>query len=149
LSRRQTDPQIVEILGRNWLVNTLLDAGIEVARPERDKGIDLIAYASDAEVFRVVPIQVKAASDRAFSVDQKYSRFANLLIVYIWNLQAEAETEAYAMTYQEVAEVVRQVGWGWNGQGRYSTSNPSKYLTGLLQPFRMTPAKWQERIRGS
>jgi len=38
------DPQLVELAGRNWLTSQLLQAGLEVARPERDRGIDLIAY---------------------------------------------------------------------------------------------------------
>ena len=102
-------------MGRNWLVNTLFACGIEVARPERDKGIDLLAYSIDSDLFRAVPIQVKAASERAFSVDSKYDRFANLLIVYVWHLQSQIATEAYAMTYLEVVEVVKQMDWAWNG----------------------------------
>jgi hypothetical protein len=41
-SRR--DPQFVEILGRHYLITELMRAGIEVAEPVRDRGIDLIAY---------------------------------------------------------------------------------------------------------
>ncbi len=39
------NPQIVELIGRNWLVNELLQANLEVALPMRDRGIDLIAFA--------------------------------------------------------------------------------------------------------
>jgi hypothetical protein len=38
------DTQLTELIGRNWLVNELLRAGLEVATPLRDRGIDLIAY---------------------------------------------------------------------------------------------------------
>jgi hypothetical protein len=38
------EPQIVEILGRNRLIDELLRAGLEVATPERDRGIDLLVY---------------------------------------------------------------------------------------------------------
>jgi len=34
----------VEIAGRNWLVARLLIRGIEVATPDIDRGIDLIAF---------------------------------------------------------------------------------------------------------
>jgi hypothetical protein len=37
--------QIVDLIGRNWLVNELLQANLEVALPLRDRGIDLIAFA--------------------------------------------------------------------------------------------------------
>ena len=40
------DSQAVELLGRNRLVSDLLQAGLEVALPVRDRGIDLIAYAN-------------------------------------------------------------------------------------------------------
>jgi hypothetical protein len=38
------DTQIVEILGKNFLINQLLLAGVEVAIPVRDAGIDLVVY---------------------------------------------------------------------------------------------------------
>jgi len=38
------DSQTVEIIGRNYLVSRLVSDGLEVARPERDRGVDLIAY---------------------------------------------------------------------------------------------------------
>jgi len=37
------DTQTIEILGRNRLVTELISAGIEVALPLRDHGVDLIA----------------------------------------------------------------------------------------------------------
>lgn len=49
----------IEILGRNRLVDELLVAGLEVALPLRDRGIDLIAYVDLAAVasrFAAVPI---------------------------------------------------------------------------------------------
>ena len=39
------DPQQVEIIGRNWLVGELVRAGLEVADPVRDNGVDLLASA--------------------------------------------------------------------------------------------------------
>ena len=44
MSPIQLDSQQVEILGRNLIKASLIEAGIEVATPERDNGIDLIAY---------------------------------------------------------------------------------------------------------
>lgn len=37
------DSQSVEIIGRNFLVSQLVADGLEVTRPERDRGVDLIA----------------------------------------------------------------------------------------------------------
>jgi hypothetical protein len=41
--KKKFDAQFVELAGRNWLVSQLIQGGIEVARPERDCGVDLIA----------------------------------------------------------------------------------------------------------
>jgi hypothetical protein len=34
----------VEIVGTAWLVSQFVADGLEVARPERDRGVDLVAY---------------------------------------------------------------------------------------------------------
>lgn len=71
------DTQAIEILGRNRSVDELLLAGLEVALPLRGRGIDLIAYVDLVAVasrFASVPIQMKAASSRAFFVDAKYEK---------------------------------------------------------------------------
>lgn len=80
------DSQVLEILGRNQLIGELLRAGLEVSLPIRDRGIDLIAYAdlnSDVQKFPARPIQMKAASNRSFGLDQKYAKFPDLLIAYV------------------------------------------------------------------
>jgi predicted methyltransferase MtxX (methanogen marker protein 4) len=50
--------QQIEIMGRNRLVNELIAAGIAVAVPLRDRGIDVIAYgdrdqgSADSHLYR-------------------------------------------------------------------------------------------------
>ena len=59
------DTQVVEVLGRNRLIEILLRDCVEVAIPMRDKGIDLVAYfcvGARSSRFVAVPIQMKAAS---------------------------------------------------------------------------------------
>jgi len=73
-----TDTQLTEIFGRNRLINDLLRSGVEVATPARDRGVDLIAYLDiDEQIgrFVAVPIQIKTATQRSFSIDRKYSKF--------------------------------------------------------------------------
>ena len=50
------DTQSIEILGRNRLINELIGAGIEVAQPLRDRGIDLIAYLDRNKKARSSPL---------------------------------------------------------------------------------------------
>jgi hypothetical protein len=146
------DTQTIELLGRNRLIDELLLAGIEVALPQRDRGVDLIAYVDLSNVvsaFAAVPIQMKAASTRAFSVDAKYARISNLVLAYVWGLQAPEHTQTFALTYQEAVDVATDLGWtatqSW-AQGNYSTSAPSKRLCQLLEPYRMSSSAWRKKI---
>lgn len=146
------DTQCVEILGQNLLTEQLIRGGLEVAKPTRDRGVDLIAYIEqNGEVNRFVarPIQIKAASQRGFSIDQKYERIIDLLITYIWHVDSEEETRIYAMSYAEAVDIADQLGWtqteSW-AKGCYSTTSPSKRVEELMNPFLMTAEKWHGRL---
>ena len=64
------DPQQVELHGTNWLISELVEAGLEVATPVRDKGVDLLACVPDYSWTQ--PLQVKTSRDRCITVQQKY-----------------------------------------------------------------------------
>lgn len=144
-----TDSQVVEILGRAHLEVLFYKAGIEVAKPSRDKGVDLIAYTLNP--FKAVPIQIKAASAKSFSVDKKYARFPGLLMAYIWNLQGEKGTEVdvYLLTFEEALDVASDLGWtktkSWD-KGSYSTSAPSKEIMKKLSRFKAKGPNLRERF---
>ena len=143
-----TDSQVVELLGRSHLIGELLRAGLEVAVPARDRGVDLIAYADlsdQVSMFFARPIQMKAASNRVFGINQKYKRVRELLLVYVWHLQTSEPIEAFALSYEEAVEVGRKMGYtrtaSWRS-GAYTTTRPSARLRVLLEPFRMDPTRW-------
>jgi len=146
------DTQTIEIMGRNRLVNELLVAGLEVAIPLRDRGIDLIAYvdlAAKVSQFAAVPIQMKAASTQAFSLDIKYAKISNLVIAYVWGLHTPEHALSFALTYSEAVDIATSMKWtttaSWE-KGSYSTSKPSKKLLELLAPFKMSPEAWRKKI---
>jgi len=59
------DTQVVEIIGRQRMIAELLQDGLEVAMPIRDRGVDLIAYADlnqQLTRFAARPIQMKAST---------------------------------------------------------------------------------------
>lgn len=90
-SKGVRDTQIIEIRGRHRLVDEILQPGLEVALPIRDRGIDLIVYADLSEhvqIFVARPIQMKASSERSFGLYRKYARFPDLIIAYLWHLAA-------------------------------------------------------------
>lgn len=85
------DTQLTEIFGRNRLINDLLLSGVEVATPVRDRGVDLIAYVDLYEQigrFAAVPIQIKAATQRSFTIDRKYERFGPSVCVRLGSREA-------------------------------------------------------------
>lgn len=144
------DTQTVELLGRNRLVEQLLEAGLEVALPLRDHGIDLIAYADRCEPsFVACPIQMKAATLKSFGIDRKYEKFPNLIHAFVWGVGAVEEVETYALTHKEAVAVGHAMGYtctaSWKA-GLYTTSNPSRKLVKLLQQYRMTPPRWLQLV---
>lgn len=143
------DAQQVELVGTSWLIAQLVADGLEVARPERDHGIDLIAYLDDGK-FRAVPIRLKAATGRGFELMRKYERLGpRLLLVFAWNIRNPSKTSGYALTYQEALKVAKESGWtktaSWERTG-YSSLRPSRRIVELLEPYRMGPGHWAQKI---
>jgi hypothetical protein len=161
MPKKKPDSQLVELAGKNWLASELMRAGIEVARPERDRGIDLIAYLDrDKRAGRFIarPIQMKAASRARFSLYPKYAKFRGLLLAYVWNLGAEnpSAIKCFVLTYREALGILRQMGYAkthtWkkgaaSGQRRYVVNKPPKKLVGLLSKYEMNShQKWYSRL---
>jgi Na+-transporting NADH:ubiquinone oxidoreductase subunit NqrD len=149
---KSIDSGVVEIVGRHRLIQELLSAGLEVAIPQRDRGIDLIAYVdrdSRIERFVGIPIQLKAATGRSFSIATKYSKFPNLIHAFVWGLGEGVEPVTYAMTQAEAVALGEAMGWttteSWK-RGYYTSQRPGKKLLALLEPYRMNAERWWERI---
>jgi hypothetical protein len=146
------DSQVVEITGRNWLLSELYRSGVEVARPERDHGIDLIAFfdLDGSKRFIARPIQMKASSQRMFGIWRPLEKFPDLLIAYVWNLADPPNTICHCLTYEEALRVAEQMNWtktsSWTKGGAYVTNSPGSRLTSLLDPFKMTPAAWRLKL---
>ncbi|HEY2496587.1 MAG TPA: hypothetical protein VGK24_05930 [Candidatus Angelobacter sp.] len=161
MRKANPDTQLVELAGRNWLASELMQAGIEVARPERDRGIDLIAYLDrdvQAGKFIACPIQMKAAQQQVFSIDPKYAKTPGLVLAYVWNLGNESPTKCFALTYSEALAVARKMrytrtaSWRTGAGSRkrgYTTTRPSKDLQRLLVGYEMDAVKWMEKVKVS
>ncbi|HEY8118000.1 MAG TPA: hypothetical protein VIE91_02040 [Methylophilaceae bacterium] len=147
------DTQVTELMGRNYLINQLLAAGIEVAVPVRDHGVDLVAYLdveTIAEGYSARPIQIKASSAQAFSIDKKYARFPHLILAYIWNLRSSEKVVIYGLDYEDALSVAKKMGYletkSW-AKGKYTTTAPSAKLKKLLQPYEMNEKKWAATLK--
>lgn len=146
----ERDTQLVELAGRHWLIGQLVTFGFEVAMPIRDRGVDLIVYQEQTKVFRAVPVQLKAASSRTFSLNAKYQKTSNLVLVYVWDVRPGSSSTAYALTVAEAVGVgdamayTKTASWA---RGAYATTRPSRKLVSLLEPFASSRERWQALIR--
>jgi len=138
-------------------MSQLQQAGIEVARPERDRGVDLIAYLEFPQ-FIACPIQLKVSSKSAFCVYREKHR--GMLLVYVWHVQDSSKTVALAMTWKEAEAIAQKMGWAAKpsyrkpkGYWRVPTVNMNsrkqsvRTLCSLLERYRMTPGDWLQAIR--
>lgn len=135
------DSQQTELVGRSALETQLIMRGYEIARPLRDKGVDLIVYRDEtAEPFVALPLQIKSYSGTTFGVWRKYEGRDDLIFAYIWNVltsprfffltYSEAATlipEQQKQTYSWTREPMSQAGWTW-------TTAP-KHVQSSLPPF--------------
>jgi hypothetical protein len=146
------DTQLQEIRGRNILVNELIRGGLEVARPERDKGIDLIAFTQHTEDFLACPVQLKASVKRAFIVHRKYVSFPTMLHAFVWRL--DDVPEIIALTWMDLRAFAERHGWdrqeSWAKHHYWRVPDAKGALLAELQPFRMdsAPERWVELVRG-
>jgi hypothetical protein len=147
------DNQVVELAGRNRLASELQRAGIEVARPERDHGVDLVAFL-DSDRFRARPIQLKAAARESFNVLCRYARFPELVLVYVWDVDLPT-SRFFALTYSEAEAICEAMGWtktpSWQGKTKaragYVTSKPTPKLRELLGRYEIKkPEQWSSCI---
>jgi hypothetical protein len=150
------DSQLTELSGRHFLIAQLVAGGLEVAIPVRDRGIDLIAYLDlSAETKRFVssPIQMKASQEARFSIDRKYERIANLILAFVWHVEDPAKACVYALTYQEAFRLIDKRGHtrtpSWLVKKGWSVRNPGKEWMKDLEPYRMTPDRWRQRIESA
>jgi len=147
------DPQLTEIAGKHLLISRLISAGFEVAEPIRDKGIDLLVYSTskDGERFVAHPIQLKASSSESFSLDKKYANLRGLLITYVWNVESPSESNIFVLTFDEAMSVLEQKGYSktdaWRRDGYYFVRKAGSELKEMLEPFRMTPERWQQKLQ--
>jgi len=152
LDSEKQDSQLVEMAGKHLLISRLVAAGFEVAEPLRDKGIDLIVYRGD-KGFTAWPIQMKASTQESFSLDRKYKKTPNLLIAYVWNVNAAQHGEVCLLTFDNAVKVMEMKGYAktdsWTKNGYYFVRNAGSELKGLLKQYGMTTEQWREKIQAA
>lgn len=153
---QKLDSQVVEIIGRSRLIESILRADLEVALPQRDHGIDLIVFdEGDTQrrtQFRAIPIQLKSSSTQQFSIARRHEQFPDLRIAHVWNVHEPNAVEIYVVTHEESVRVGDQVGWtktnSW-ALGAYSKRGirAGTPIHATLAPYRIvTIGDWRKRL---
>lgn len=129
------DTQQLELIGTAALETQLIRQGFEVARPNRDRGIDLIIYSDNPDQpFAAVPIQLKASSGTAFGSFRKYEKFNNLILAYVWNILDEPRF--FLLTHDETVQFVPDFnGLSWQKNKKYTWSNVPKKMEEQLASY--------------
>ena len=131
-------------------VGSKLDAGLDVAEPIRDDGVDLIVYRRKGDgAFYARPIQLKTSTTARFAIDRKYERREGLIMAYVWGRE---RSTIYALAYDpDVNDIARKMGWedtdSWRTGGHNKKPGwscyPNPKLLKLLSPFEATPDRWR------
>ena len=157
------DKQQIGIIGKHLLIANLLAAGLEVAEPIRDHGIDLIVYRDgkeDSETpvkFAARPIQLKTSSKKTFELYRKYDRFDELRIVYVWNAEGIWDEEypskpiIFCLKYKEAEEILKAGEHtetiSWNSGGHWFTNNPTPKMVKRLEKYEVkSPKDWLKSL---
>jgi hypothetical protein len=131
---------------------------VEVARPERDRGVDLIAYLDLDEAgggFVACPIQLKAATSASFSIDAKYRKFSasGMIHAFLWHVQEPDRAVTYALTWEKLLGVANGMGWtatsSWTATAKYTTNRPSERPSSQLRAYLVRPGDWKSKIRNA
>jgi hypothetical protein len=146
------DTGATEVLGRAWVTTELTRGGIEIARPERDIGVDLVAYTADASW--MLPIQLKTIGLTGLTVFQKYIGMP-LGIVYVLlgdehgGTAGRAGTTAYLLTPEEAWQLPTTLKMKFDPDyhGTYRFASLTRALTNELNPYQVQPGTWAERLR--
>ncbi|MFE7299875.1 hypothetical protein [Streptomyces sp. NPDC057579] len=145
------DTGATEVLGRSWLTTELIRSGVEVARPERDIGVDLITYTSGATW--MLPIQLKTVGLNGLTVFRKYVE-EPVALVYVLlgdrdgGSAGRDETTAYLMTPEEAWALPTALGQKIDPDFHttYRFSSLTRALVEKLEAHRVRPGTWRERL---
>jgi hypothetical protein len=151
-AKQKRDNQVIELRGRALLVEQLFAAGIEVATPVRDRGVDLIAYIDrDAKSYVSRPIQLRAFRKEGIKLDKKHARFPGLILALVCYIDEPDRTVTYALPYRDAIDLFRKRKLlKWNKRDSYYRGSFGRELLAIFtQRFRMTDKCWRVLIQNN
>lgn len=118
----------VELTGVHLASSALIQAGFEIARPERDTGADLIVWRSDrreGRPLRARPVQVKGFAGRSLKFDRRYRGWPDMLHLHVLN--ATTSPEIVGWLYPMWWKYLRDTGMATGGTAK-SWNDPTAPL---------------------
>jgi len=130
------DGQLTEIINTHKVIASALEAGLEVARPERDDGVDLIIYSRKGGPWVSAPVQIKSR----FNIQKKYEERPGLVMCYV------GEDTIYVLTHEQAKEIATVRGYtdteSWTKPGGGYSCTVGGALAQDLAPYVATPERW-------
>lgn len=142
------DSQTIELLGRNRLVDELLQAGLEVALPVAQRGVDLIVFTHQNDgSFVACPVQLRASSGRKFTIDHASDKMPNLIYAFVWGIGSD-KVATYALTHKEMQRIGESTGYSLmqSSQRALYDHASNRSLLDELERYRMTPDAWRSKL---
>jgi hypothetical protein len=139
--------------GRRIFVDQVQAAGLKLAEPLNDESIDYLIYTAAGQNHELISyaVKLKTSSSKTFYLYRKYADIPRFLLVYIWNARGSEESSVYALTYEEALRVLEAKGYSktksWIKEGGFSVTHAGSELKDLLEPFRMTRDRWQQKLQ--
>src|SRR5258706_14073690 len=100
--KKSHDGQLIEIRNTNRVIESILDAGLDVAKPVRDDGVDLIVYRRKGEGDWIsIPLQVKSR----FDIRKKYKARRGLVMCYV------CKDALYVVLHRVALKIARKRGY--------------------------------------
>ena len=127
------------ILIRARLMDELVEDGLNVAVPTNECGVDMLAFLETAPVNQrilAVPIQVRDLSDFV-ARGRNGPQGVALLLAYVSRPTQMKHSHFLAFTRTELLAVIKIM----------HETRPSRDRDELLEPFKMSPGRWQKKIR--
>ena len=139
LTRDMTKNQRTELINTHRAIESVLEAGLDVAMPLKDDGIDLVCYVSKGDgPWISVAVQVKSR----FEIDKKYLSRPGLVMCFV------SPEKIYVLTHERAVEIALVRGYlnednvSWRDLGGYSAAI-GQSLSRDLDSCIATPDRWR------
>jgi hypothetical protein len=121
------DKQQIELIGVAALTAALIREGFEIARPLRDRGVDLVLFSDDSARCSAILIQVKTHSETGLEVfRERYAKFPGLVYAMVW--QALSQPRYFLFDYAEAVALIPETSRqqrAWTApQGHWTWTHP-------------------------